>query len=166
MLTMNKLRYRMFCEHVWTSTNFTKICYRYWLSPSLFKVQQCGNLSSLHHQGRCVHTHRPWWTEGERDVRTHIRVQTHIHIHILCALVQPSTLLQYWSAVIQWDGVINCLHLKMEALHSTETSLTIHQSMRNLHQHHHEKLRSHKIIVDGCISKYREKPYPICNSLL
>ena len=152
---------------MWTSSNFTKICYIYWLQPSWFEVQQFGNLLCLHHQVWCVHTRQPcWWTEGEGDICTHVHVQKHKHIHILCALVQPSVLLPYWSAVIQWDGVIHCLKLNMEALPTTETSLTIHQSTGHLHQHHHENLESHKIILDGCISKYKEKPYTICNPFL
>lgn len=117
----------MCCEHVWTSSNFTKICYMYWLHPSWFEVQQFGNLLCLHHQDQCVHKCQPrWWTEGEGDICMHVHVQRHKHIHILCALVQPSMLLPYWFAVIKRDGVIHCLNPNMEALHSIETSLTFH----------------------------------------
>jgi len=86
----------------------------------------------------------------------HVHVLLHKHMHILCALVQPSMPLPYWFAVIKQDAVIHCLNPNMKALPSIETSLTI-QSTGNLHQHHHENLTPHKIILDGCISKYRER---------
>jgi hypothetical protein len=56
--------------------------------------------------------------------------------------------------------------LNVEALLSNKTSLTIHQSTGNLQHHHHENLKSHKIILDECISNYREKPYTICNQFI
>jgi len=106
----------MGCEHVWTSSNFTKIRYMYWLHPSWFEVQQFGNLLCLHHQDRCVHTRQPcWWTEGDGD---------NACTYILCTSVKTSTLLPYWFAVIKQDEVINCLNPNREALPSIETSLT------------------------------------------
>lgn len=116
----------MCCEHVWTSSNFNKICYMYWLHPSCFEAQQFGNLPCLHHQDRCIHTSTLLVDRGEGDICMHVHVQRHKHIHILCALVQPSRLLPYWFAVIKRDGVIHCFNPNMEALPSIETSFIIH----------------------------------------
>jgi hypothetical protein len=57
-----------------------------------------------------------WWTEAEGDICMHVHVLLHKHMHILCALVQPSMLLPYWFAVIKQDAVIHCLNPNMKAL--------------------------------------------------
>jgi len=112
----------MGCEHVWTSSNFTKIHYMYWLHPSWFEVQQFGNLLCLHHQDQmCTHVNLVGGWRGK---------ETYACTYILCTLVKRM-LLPYWFAVIKQDGVINCLNPNIVALPSIETSLTIHSQQEN-----------------------------------
>jgi len=138
----------MGCEHVWTSSNFTKVCYMYWLHPSLFELQQFGNLLCLHHQDQCVYTCQPcWWTEGEWDKC--------MHVHIVCL-----------SQTFHASSLLVCCYQARwshKLLEPKQRGTTLHwnfinysQSTGNLHQHHHENLKSHKIIQDRCISKYRK----------
>lgn len=141
-------------EHVWTSSNFTKICYTYWLHPGWFEVQQFGNLLCLHHQDRCVHTSTLMVDKG---VRRHMHActcaETQTHIMCLSPTFHAASLLVCCYQA-RWS------HTLLEPKHGGTilhwNFINYSQSRGNLHQHHHENLKSHKIILDGCITKYRE----------
>ena len=146
----------MCCEHVWTSSNFTRICYMYWLHPSWFEFQQFGNLLCLHHQDRCVHTANLLVDrEGRRHMHAPTFAETQIHTHNVC--LNPTF---HASSLLVCGYQARWSHTLLESKHGGTTLhwtfINYSQSTGNLHEHQHENLKSHKIILDGCISKYRK----------
>ena len=103
-----------------------------------------------------THTSNPLVGRGGKrhmHARTCAETQTHTHIVCLSPTFHASSLLVCCYQV-RWS------HTLLEPKHGGTALhwnfINYSQSTGNLHQHHHENVKSHKIILVGCISKYRE----------
>jgi len=103
-----------------------------------------------------VYTRQPcWWTEGKETYACTYMCRDTTHTHIVC--LSPTF---HASSLLVCCYQAGWSHTLLEPKHGGTTLhlnfINYSQSTGNLHEHHHENLKSHKIILDGCISKYRE----------